>query len=102
MAGTLHNYNSNMRKSATKKFQQNYYKLMNNSVYGKNIESKRCRLKVEITRNAERAEKIVSKLEFERFQNFWENMAAMCSKPKIINWNTPTIVGESVLDLAKF
>ena len=29
-------------------------------------------------------------------------MAAMCSEPKIINWNTPTIVGAGVLDLAKF
>ena len=55
---------------------------MNNSVDGKTIESKRCRLKVEITRNAERTEKIVSKFEFERFEVFGENMAAMCSKPK--------------------
>ena len=94
--------NSNMRKSATNKFQQNYYKLMNNSMFGKTIESKRRRLKVEITRNAEIAEKIVSKFEFERFKIFGENMAAMCSKPKIIKWNTPTIVGASVLDLAKF
>ena len=41
---------------------------------------------LKITRNAERAEKLVS----------------MCSKPKIITWNTPTIVGATVLDLSKF
>ena len=57
------------------------------------------RLKVEITRNAERAKK-VSKFAFEKFKIFGENMAEMCSKPKI-NWNTPTIVGASVLHLAK-
>ena len=94
--------NTNMRKNATNKFQQNYYKLMNNSVYGKTIESKRRQSSVEITRNAERAEKLVSKFEFERFKIFGENMAAMCSKPKIITWNTPTIVGATVLDLSKY
>ena len=91
-----------MRKNATNKFQQNYYKLMNNSVYGKTIESKRRPSRVEITRNAERAEKLVSKFEIERFKIFGENMAAMCSKPKIITWNTPTIVVATVLDLSKY
>ena len=94
--------NSNMRKSATNKFPQNYYRLMNNSVYWKTVESKRRRLKAEITRNAERAKNVVSRFEFERFKIFGENKAALCSKPKIINWNTPLNVGASVLDLSKF
>ena len=29
-------------------------------------------------------------------------MAAMYSKPKIITWNTPTIVGATLLDLSKY
>ena len=94
--------NSNMLKNASNNFQQTYYKLMNSSVYGKTIVSKRRQSRVEITRNAERAEKLVSKFEFERFKIFGENMAAMCSKPKIITWNTPNIVGATVLDLSKY
>ena len=62
--------NSNMRKNATNKVQQNYYKLINNSVYGKTIESKRRQSREEITRNAERAEKLVSKFEFEQPKYF--------------------------------
>ena len=62
--------NSNMRKNTTNKFQQNNYKLMNSFVYGKTIESKRRQSRVEITRNAERAEKLVLKFEFERFKIF--------------------------------
>ena len=93
--------NTNMRKNATNEFQQND-KLVNNSVYGKTVESKRRQSKVEITRISERAEKLVSKFEFERFKIFGENMAAMCSKPKIITWNTPTFVGATVLDLSKY
>ena len=74
---------------------------MNNSVNGKTIEPKRRRLKVEITRKAESAGRIVSKFEFERFKVFEENKAAMSSKSKIINWNTPTIFVGGRLDLAK-
>ena len=47
-----------MRKKATNRFEQNYYKLMNNSVYGKTIESKRRRLKVDITRDAEKLQNL--------------------------------------------
>ena len=75
---------------------------MNNSVYGKTIESKRRQSRAEITRNAEKAEKLVLKFEFETFKTFGENMAAMCSKPKLIKWNTPTILGATVLDLSKY
>ena len=73
-------------------------------MYEKTIESKRRRLKVEITHNAERAEKVVSSVQIRvrKIQFLLENMAAMCSKPKIKNWNTPTVVGASVLELANF
>ena len=76
--------NSAMRKNATNRFEQNYYKLMNNSVYGKTIESKRRRLKVDITRDAEITAKLTSKFEFDKFKIFGENMAAICSRPKVI------------------
>ena len=89
-----------MRKKATNRFEENYYKLMN-SVYGKTIESKRRRLKVDITRDAEKTAKLTSKFEFDKFKIVGENMAAICSRPKVINWTTPTIVGATILDLAK-
>ena len=74
---------------------------MNNSVYGKTIESKRRRLKVDIIRDAEKTAKLTSKFEFDKFKIFGENMAAICSRPKVINWTTPTIVGATILDLSK-
>ena len=33
---------------------------------------------------------------------FGENLAALTTRPKSIFWNTPTIVGATILDLAKF
>ena len=72
---------------------------MNNSVYGKTIESKRRRLKVDITRDAEKTAKLT--FEFDKFKIFGENMAAICSRPKFIKRTTPTIVGATILDLSK-
>ena len=74
---------------------------MNSSVYGKTIESKRRRLKVDIAQDAEKTAKLESKFEFDKFKIFDENMAAICSRPKIIKWSTPTIVGATILDLSK-
>ena len=74
---------------------------MNNSVYGKTIETKRRRLKVHITRDAEKTAKLTSKFEFDKFKIFGENMAAICSRPKVIKWTTPNIVGVTILDFSK-
>ena len=73
---------------------------MNNAVYGKNCESKRRRMKIELTRDARPTLTIVSKFEFEKFKLFGENMAALSSRPRKIYWDKPTIVGATILDLA--
>ena len=94
--------NSEKRQVAANSFEENFYKLKNNAVYDKNCESKRRCSKITITRNAERMLNLVSKFEFDRYMIFAENMAALTIQPKSIFWNTPTIVGATILDLAKY
>ena len=94
--------NSQKRQLASNKFEENFYKLMNNAVYGKNCESKRRRNKLVISRDAESTLSTISKFEFERYIIFGENLAALSTRPKKIYWNTLTIVGASILDLAKY
>ena len=94
--------NSEKRQAASNKFEENFDKLMNNAVYGKNCESKRQWMKIKLTRDARRTLTIVSKFEFDKFKVFGENMAALSSRPKTIYWDTPTIVGATILDLAKY
>ena len=89
--------NSEKRQVAANMFEENFYKLMNNAVYGKNCESKRRRCKITMTRNAEQVLNVVSKFEFDRYMIFGENMAALTTRPKSIFWNTPTIVGATIL-----
>ena len=74
---------------------------MNNAVYGKNCESKRRRKKLVANRDAESTLSTISKFEFERFFVFGENLAALSTPPKKIYWNTPTILGASILDLCE-
>ena len=94
--------NSEKRQAASNKFEESFYKLMNNAVYGKICESKRLRMKIKRTRDARRTLTIVSKFEFDNFKVFGENMAALSSCPTKIYWDTPTIVGAAILDLAKY
>ena len=94
--------NSEKRQVASNKFEESFYKLMNNAVYGKHCESKRRRMKIELMRDARRTLTIVSKFEFDKIKVFGENMAALSSRPRKIYWDTPTIVGATIPDLAKF
>ena len=93
---------SENRQAASKKIENSFYKLMNKAFYGKNCESKRRRMKIELLRDARRTLTIVRKFEFDKFKVFGENMAALSSRPKKIYWDTPTIVGATILDLAKY
>ena len=70
---------------------------MNNAVYGKKCESKRRRMKIELTRDARRTLTIVSKFEFDKIKVFGENMVALSSRPIKTYWDTPTIVGATIL-----
>ena len=94
--------NTNKRKSARNKFEEALYKLLNNSAYGKTCESKRKRVKVNIVHNAEETMQQISAFDFKTFKIFGDDLAALTSAPRVINWNVPTIVGACVLEIAKF
>ena len=62
--------NTELRKKAKNDFEKNFYKLMNNSVFGKNMENVRDRIDIEIVVDEKRYEKVINAPTFVRSNTF--------------------------------
>ncbi|XP_076632284.1 uncharacterized protein LOC143347188 [Colletes latitarsis] len=96
--------NTRLRVSATNKFQQNLFKLMNNAIYGKTIENVRKYVNVKlVTRWDGRygAEDYISRPNFHSVTIFSENFVAITLKKLNVVLNKPIYVGMCVLDISK-
>ena len=94
--------NTEMRAKSTNKFQESFFKLMNNSCYGKTLESKRNRVNVKLLRSREAVLNNTDKNLCKAIKIFDENLVAVTFRRGRILWDTPTIVGACILDLAKY
>ena len=94
-------FNTEMRKQARNPFEKDFYKLMNNSVYGKTMENLRKRIHVELVHTEKRFKKLTAKPSFNRFSIFNEDLTAVHMLQTEIKMNKPTYVGFTVLELSK-
>ena len=93
--------NTEKRKNANTKFDEDFFKLMVNSSFGKTCEGKRNRIKVKLARSEEEALKATEKPEFKSFRILDNNLVSIVLNETEILWDKPTIVGACILDLAK-
>ena len=93
--------NTLKRKASSNKFEENFYKLMSNSAFGKTMESKRKRLQVEIVRTREDLLAQTNKMWMITYKIFDNQSAAISFNQRKIYWDKPTIVGATILDLLK-
>ena len=94
--------NKEKRKQASNKFEEDFYKLMPNSAFGKNCESKRKRVNVTLINSADKLLQQTQKPEFAGFQIINDNIIAVSTKPNKIYWDKTTLVGAVILDIAKY
>ena len=94
-------FNTEKRKEATDKFNQNFFKLLINSVYGKAMESKRKRINVKLINNAKDYVRCVSKPNFVSQKIFSKNFIAVHQIKPVLTLNKPIYVGFSILELSK-
>ena len=99
---TYINYNTECRKHSKSLFEKNFYKLMNNAVFGKIQENLRNRVNVEVITDRKIALKRIAKPSFKRSQIIHEDLVIIQSAITTLKLNKPIYVGLSVLDLSKY
>ena len=93
--------NTELRKKAANSFEKDFFKLMNNSVFGKTIENIRKRQNVFLVDNRAKAVKLACQPNFDRVIIFDQNLVAIHLKKTEVYFNKPVYVGQAILDLSK-
>ena len=93
--------NTNLRAKANNDFEKDFFKLMNNSVFGKTMENIRNRKDIKLITNRDMAKKYVAKPNFQGFNIFGENLMAIHMKKTSLTFNKPVYLGLCILDLSK-
>ena len=94
--------NTKLRAQAANNFEKEFFKLMNNSVFGKTMENIRNRVEVHLVTSEEEARKLLSKPNYHHRKIFSENLIAIHMKKTHLVFNKPIYVGMSIFHLAKF
>ena len=93
--------NTKLRTEASSEFEKYFFKLMNNSVFGKTIENIRNRVDIRLRTDDKSAEKLVSKPNYERNTIFTEDLVAVHMKITELVFNKPVYLVMSNLDISK-
>ena len=93
--------NTKLRAAATSDFEKDFFKLMNNSVFGKTVESIRNRVDVGLLNDREKAKKLASKPNYEKTTISNENLIAIHMKRTKLVFNKAVYLGMCILDISK-
>ena len=94
-------FNTEMRKNAKNSVEKDFFKLMNNSVFGKTMENVRKRSNIKLATEEKQFLKLVAKLVFISHKIFDDNLVGVNMKCQEIKLNKPSYVGMCILDLSK-
>ena len=94
-------FNTQKRTNAKNAFEKDFFKLMNNSVFGKTMENLRKRVDVKLVTDPEKFKQMVSKPTYVSSKIFNENLIAVHKIKETLTLNRPAYVGMCILDLSK-
>jgi len=94
-------FNTNQRMKANNDFEKDFYKLMNNSVFGKTMENVRRRVNIKLVNDEKKFKKLVKQCNYQSFKPFDNNLRAVHMGKTKIYLNKPIYCGFSILDLSK-
>lgn len=103
--------NTKLRQASSSPFQKDFFKLLNNSIFGKTIENKRKQVDVKLvttwnhslnkTNKKTGAEKLISKPNLKSVSVFSENFVAIQLSPEKLILDRPIYIGFTVLEYSK-
>ena len=93
--------NTRLRIDAKNEFEKDFFKLMNNSVFGKTMENLRNRVDIQLVNRKEKAVKLFSKVNFDKRTIFSEYLIAIHMYKTKLKLNKPIYLGMFILDLSK-
>ena len=93
--------NTDLRTKARNEFEKDFFKLMNNSVFGKTMENIRNRVNIKLVTDKKKAERLAAKPNFKHCNIFNENLIAIHMKKTILTFDEPVFLGMHILELSK-
>ena len=94
-------FNTEKRKHANNSFEKDFFKLMNNSVFGKTMENLCKRVHVRLVTNEKKLDKINLKPTYVSSKIFNKNLVAVHKIKEMLTLDRPAYVGMCILDLSK-
>ena len=93
--------NTELRKKATNDFEKDFFKLMNNAVFGKTMENVRKHRDIKLVKTDKKRNKLVSEPNFHTMKLIDNNLAIIEMRKVKVKMNKPIYLGLSILDIRK-
>ena len=90
---------TSLRTQAKNEFEKDFFKLMNNAVFGKTMKNIRNRVNIQLVNDRDRARKLVAKPNFQHCTIFDKNLVAIHRKKLSYIFNKQVYLGMCILNL---
>ena len=93
--------NTRLRTEAKNEFEKDFFKLMNNSDFGKKMENVRNQRDIKIVTTNERRSKLASEPNYHSTKYISKDLLIMETKKTKVKMNKPIYLGQAILDISK-
>ena len=93
--------NTELRKKASNDFEKDFFKLMNNAVFGKTIENVRKHRDIKLVKTDHKRNKLVPEPNYYTVNLISENLSIIEMKKVKVKMNKPIYLGLSILEISK-
>ena len=93
--------NTELTKKAKNDFEKDFFKLMNNAVFGKTMENMRKHKDIKLVTTDKRRNQLVTELNYHAIKCFSESLLAIEMKKTKVKMNKPIYLGLSILEISK-